>query len=329
MNLRRIDRRRQGFTLLELVIVLVILALVTTLAFRSLDGVEDQRRYEASREMLEDIEKAVLGESDTAGFISDMGRLPKTVLVDGELQLAELWSNILSAPALPLYDVIQAKSANLVSPSATPDDEIYVPGGWRGPYLHMPPDAGLGASAPRLRDGWGNPMHSFVEPNTLDPNSTGYCRLRVSEATPINTAGVEVQFIKHLGANGTLGATDRGDDRDLYLALGSSAPVNVTSTIQVVDGDGNRKEMTTQVFLRVFSPLEVVGEMKVQVNQASVTPSPPTPPATYPSSATLTTTSSRGLRAVRAYEASGAKSAIKYVTLRPGANFIPLTIYRP
>src|SRR5262245_36481323 len=53
--------RHAGFTLLELVVVLTILAVVTTLAMRSIDGLQDEARYDASQRLLQDIEFAVLG----------------------------------------------------------------------------------------------------------------------------------------------------------------------------------------------------------------------------------------------------------------------------
>ena len=72
-----------GFTLLELVVVLGILATVTLLAIRAVDGVQDQHRFEASTRILEDIEAAVLGSPEDrapdgtptiSGFLADIYR---------------------------------------------------------------------------------------------------------------------------------------------------------------------------------------------------------------------------------------------------------------
>ena len=99
----RIRATAGGFTLLELVIVLAILAALTTVAVRSLDGVEDQSRYDATRRSLDNIQAAVLGAANerdadgsllVTGFVADMGRLPYAVGGDPTTQLQELWANL-------------------------------------------------------------------------------------------------------------------------------------------------------------------------------------------------------------------------------------------
>src|SRR5688572_22825214 len=91
---------RAGFTLLELVVVLAILAITTGLAVRALDRVEDQRRFESAQRGFEELSEAVLGSPDDrnvdgtrtiSGFVADMGRLPRTTDEGGALTLQELW----------------------------------------------------------------------------------------------------------------------------------------------------------------------------------------------------------------------------------------------
>lgn len=328
MKTRNLDARlrREGFTLLELVVVLAILGVVTTLAVRSLDAVQDQRRYEASRQIMEDIRAAVAGsENDRnadgshtlAGFISDMGRLPKAIGTT-ELTLAELW-----LPNAQRYDVRQAVVENLASGTdgSHVDRDVFVPGGWRGPYLRLPIDAS------NLLDGWGNPMSS--------PPTLGYTRLRtgLNGADNVTTAGTLITGVTHFGANGTYNPDDKGVDRDLPVSF-SFEDVEIKATIQLLDAHGNSQEINSsdQIILRVYSP-DPADATKIKVFTANFPPDPAPPTLTFP----LTTAEihmgavglTSGVRVLRAEHVGNRKSAVKYVTLRPGRNHVPLTIYRP
>jgi prepilin-type N-terminal cleavage/methylation domain-containing protein len=142
-------RQTSGFTLLELVVVLAILAVLTTLAVREVGFVEEQRRFETAQDSLQSIRDAILGapadraadgSRTIAGFVADMGRLPSA--------LTDLWVN-------------PDPSATFGIRPAAADSLVLVPGGWRGPYVRLP----IGATG--LLDGWGNP-YTFAT-NTTDP----------------------------------------------------------------------------------------------------------------------------------------------------------------
>src|SRR4051794_2579572 len=109
-----------GFTLLELVVVLAILAVVTALATRALSTLEDQRRFEATQRGLAELDAAVLGSPNdrapdgsqiASGFVADMGRLPRTV-GSPELTLQELWLSTGAA-----FDARRATTTNGVDPT--------------------------------------------------------------------------------------------------------------------------------------------------------------------------------------------------------------------
>ncbi len=126
-----------GFSLLELVIVLGILAVVASLATRELSHTQDQHRFTTSQRSLEEIRIAIIGDSQSrapdgtvlaTGFLADVGRYPHS--------LEELWHNSSGLLPYKLRDV-----AN--------DPEIRLATGWRGPYLRLP------VGAKELRDGWG------------------------------------------------------------------------------------------------------------------------------------------------------------------------------
>src|SRR5688500_14006556 len=119
-------RHRGGLTLMELLVVLTILAVLTTIAMTSAESANDQARFDATETTLRNIEEAILGpaqQSDAdgtvsvSGFVADVGRLPA---------LEELTIN---PNGLPLY-----------GPKGSPpeDSEILLVYGWRGPYLRLP-----------------------------------------------------------------------------------------------------------------------------------------------------------------------------------------------
>ena len=135
---------KEGFTLLELAIVLAILGVLTMLATREIGQVQDQQRFEASQRGLETIREAVWGSPDDrapdgsgirSGFVADVGRLPN--------RIEELWTN----------------TTGMIPFAVRPEDgsEVQVPGGWRGPYVR------LSWNATNLLDGWGNAYTSRVQ----------------------------------------------------------------------------------------------------------------------------------------------------------------------
>lgn len=316
----------RGFTLLELTVVLAILAVVTAIAVASVETAQDQARYEATQRGLEQIREAVLGSPDArgpdgtpvlGGFVSDMGRLPKTVDESGVLTLGELL-----APTGAIFDLRPATAANGVS-GVDEDPEVLVPGGWRGPYLRL----SLGAST--IADGWGN---TYTD-----------AKLRDLSSTPLTGAGREIREIWHYGSNGTESLGDAGYAKDAGLRFedGSFAAV-LKATVQVMDPDGNLLAPQGNGFtydlitVKVFGP-DANDASKIivsQVSQAFIGT-----PATFSEVAYLISGLTQGTRVVRAYftpvkltgttpAESGVtlKSAVKYVQIRAGTNVVHFSL---
>ena len=164
-------RSTNGFTLLELVVVLAILVIVTSIATREIGQVQDQQRYQATQRGLRELEDAIFGSpTDRApdgsllagGFVSDMGRTPH-VVGSTELELQELWVD----PGIA-FDVRPATLANGVT---NEDPQVLVPCGWRGPYVR------LSSGATNLCDGYGNP---YTNTASLLTNQVINCELKGS-----------------------------------------------------------------------------------------------------------------------------------------------------
>jgi prepilin-type N-terminal cleavage/methylation domain-containing protein len=323
-----------AFTLLELLVVLAILAIVTALAVRSLDGVETQRRHESAQRGLEELEFAVLGSPDdraadgsrtVSGFVADMGRLPHTKLstTAPALELRELWENPGAA-----FDVRAAIVANGVA-LTDEDAQVLVPGGWRGPYLRLP----LGAAT--LLDGWGNPVTSPTDASPPNADTTGYARLRDAGDNPIIAVGQEIRIIRHLGANGRRDIADTSYDRDDAIAFTDNKfRAALTGQAEVLDGSSSpaSPDISKSVTIRIFGPNPA---NPVLISVASVTVPFTINPVTW--SIPAASGASIGPRIVRAYlhptgdsrtAVTTRRSTVKHVTLRPGANLVELTLDR-
>ena len=121
---------KRGFTLIELVVALGVIAIVTHLAVRELTKFGEAKLTKAADAQLEEVRSAAVA------FLADTGRLVRAE--DGTL--SELWQ---MPTNLTAYAARSVKAG---------DKTVYVPSGWRGPYLKLP----LGKSS--LRDAWGNAL---------------------------------------------------------------------------------------------------------------------------------------------------------------------------
>ena len=125
-----VRKRRGGFTLIELTVVLAVLALVTHLAVRELSRFGAERLESAAERQMAEIRAAA------SAFYRDMGRL--VCATNGTL--SELWRLPSDAERYAIR-AIDFHGTN-----------ILVAAGWRGPYLRLAP----GRNA--LRDPWGNAL---------------------------------------------------------------------------------------------------------------------------------------------------------------------------
>lgn len=187
---------RRGFTLIELVVVLMILALVTHLAVRELGKVQRARLGQVANAQLETLREAVwhrLPGEEPTGFLVDMGRFPHAVSMTNELgrevgTLRELWTRpegvapFALRPAVASNLVVATSEKNELS-----DATVIVPCGWRGPYVRLP------FGRERLVDAWGNPMES--------PDDAGFARLLGPDGQSV-AAGSPVTHVRHLGTDG-------------------------------------------------------------------------------------------------------------------------------
>jgi prepilin-type N-terminal cleavage/methylation domain-containing protein len=289
-----------GFTLIEMLVVLAILAALSLVALRSTAGLADRGRFEATQRALDAIEDAIVGPQvglqpnvATSGFLADCGRLPNFTNADSTKRLFELWQ-------LP---------ANMVPNHLVPDldPEVVLACGWRGPYLRLPTGANADATD-QVLDGFAHPIAVQQD------------------------AAMRWQIVSP-GADGLF---DQGTDYDADVAL--TLPVGVEqvalSCTLTVTGSPTTATWTAQIF--AFQPDPITGQLKA-VHSNPMTPSGDAPytfqwdASTLPSADALTP----GPRAFRAYvftHAQGTRdnplkaSRVYNVTLLHGAQVLELTI---
>ncbi len=250
-----------GLTLLELLLVLVILTAVATIAIESMEPSVDQARFEATQEMVENVERAILDEKRTAngriipsGFVADLGRPPLATLEQDEsgevLTLRELWDGT----GLPTYGGVRAEAGVLTTsnPSANTDadgDEVFADGqviltfGWRGPYVQLP------SGAVDLRDGWG---HRLV-------SSSIASHLRGHENTDITVSGSRVFGVRSFGKDDVrdlIPETDYNRDVPSSFIVGGLNEDNTQGTVRgtvFVNGAiANPNDIYVQIFYPAF-----------------------------------------------------------------------------
>ncbi|HTW91512.1 MAG TPA: prepilin-type N-terminal cleavage/methylation domain-containing protein [bacterium] len=120
---------RPGFTLVELMVVLLIIGILSTVALRTIDATRDRGLFDQTTKAMNKLVQAAVGNPDLTydgrrvdfGFFGDMERLPDVPL-------------------------------DLLERPNTSDASI-----WNGPYLHP---TGVEPDSDYLKDGWGN-SYSF------------------------------------------------------------------------------------------------------------------------------------------------------------------------
>jgi len=307
---------RQGFTLLELAVVLGIIVIITHLAVREAGQWRASQLHALSDKGLSEIRDAILGgdfERDTegarvrTGFLADMGRLPQAITnAEDRLTLSELW--LRPASAAETYGVRAAVASNLVdeADSADADSDVQVPCGWHGPYLRLP----FGKT--RLLDAWGNAYET--------PDDASYtARLRTFDNGLISASGTTVVFIRHLGADGapddvTAPASAEDDDGvlNLFATYGADGITNasLTVTVNAYDSDGTPASGTYTGTARVYGPFG--GKIMISKQSLSLTAGT--------ASATLTGLTP-GPRVLRV-ECNGHKGLPRLLVVQPGANSV-------
>ena len=160
-------RSSEGFTFSEILIVVAIMGIVTSVALKNMGKTEDRSHYEESLGEIQKLKRAIIGnenalrngERTSFGFIGDIGTLPSSL--DNLLSRGSLGNSRLDTTFLIAY-------------------------GWAGPYIDTPFTGDL---TDFKTDGWGNAYVYSTTQYAVAPGDT------------------VVAKISSLGADGTVGGT--------------------------------------------------------------------------------------------------------------------------
>lgn len=237
--------KNKGFTLIELVLVLVILAIVTNIAMvHMLDSVKSKKHEQAEKE-LKAITEAVVGSEESAAgsFVGTIGRLPYalSVVLEGKDSATERTAyaatELVAQGALPEYkQIVLADKVASERSSSSPaydndmDSLVRLGVGWRGPYIKSA--AANATEAGVLFDAWGNvmatPDAALLNGRLVDVNSNA-----------IVSAGVEVGGMVHFGADArpdNFVAPKEPADRDGAAMFNAYADLPVEVQLQSTSG---------------------------------------------------------------------------------------------
>lgn len=157
-------KHQNGFTLLELVVVVAVLGLIANLATEFVGQTTNQERYETTKARQSMIREAILGnpsatqngEVQVSGFIADTGSAPEYLI---ELITQKYCKNT---------DAVYTNEADCEAASSGGWNSSIE--GWNGPYLYgydlekvYNTDDSLKHTLNTFRDGWGNTSSAWAD----------------------------------------------------------------------------------------------------------------------------------------------------------------------
>jgi len=204
-------RSSKGFTFSEILIVVAIMGIVTSVALKNMGKSDDRANYEESLAELQELSKAIVGDENARsngertsfGFVGDIGGLPSTL------------------------DVLVSRASLGISRLDTSKQMAY---GWKGSYVVSPFSSN---TSDFKTDGWGNAYIYSTTQYALAPGDT------------------VVAKISSLGADGAVGGAGYDSDifveikKDLVKSnvtgcvFDVSGDPVVNATIRIYEPDGN------------------------------------------------------------------------------------------
>ena len=231
-----------GFTLAEMLVVLAILAVTTTIAVKSPTPLANQTRFESTMRTLDNVSAAIVstntsGSSDAApmvtGYIADTGHFPRlTYNATSNSAVNDLCFQPTDL-SIPVFG--DASSGGLVSVPfpqlGNPSNTTSFAWGWRGPYVQLPVGGNM------LIDGWGNPL-------LLDSVASSSTAVQLGAQTfaSLPNGALAVVSLGNSAASGyshTLDSLNSMTDVVVTLPATSWQAASIQGKLYVQDGSGN------------------------------------------------------------------------------------------
>ncbi len=164
----------QGFSLLELLLVVTVLSAVAWMSLGIVNNDSDQIRFEDTRNRLKGIKRAIIGDTsrtingspELRGYVADMGSFPPNIQALLTKKYCEAHPEVTSSGSCSTTFHTQADYQLLdytaTTTTHTDTNGVQTSGahysgysmrlGWNGPYI----DSAWGGDYQRFLDGWGN-----------------------------------------------------------------------------------------------------------------------------------------------------------------------------
>lgn len=170
------SKKQKGFSLIELVTVLLIITVLSTIAIRSTVDIGYSARYEQTLDRLKGLRKAIVGnpkrsvngQPDISGFVADMGRLPinlRELISSAAFCIDPDYGDDVSNDTLYGTQALCTGASYIWHTVAAQNTPQLVEGnlksGWRGPYVQVN-EAPTNTSADIFTDGWGNQANTIA-----------------------------------------------------------------------------------------------------------------------------------------------------------------------
>ncbi len=264
MNLSRM--RNKGFTLIELMMGLTIMAVVGTVMLKSMSGLQDQSRYNQTVERVNQIKQAIVnvqtinGVPVVTGFVADMGRLPYCLeeLLDGTCPANTKWLTDIAGSVIGNCITSGTSSqitySNCTSPTPAgkwspqplspqpilTTSTISLNTGWNGPYIQTSNDPTTNYA---FSDGWGdstiNPPASTA-PINFTNNGTNYSITKGNANNygwvyqPDLTSGQLI--LQSFGSDGAVGTSTNTDSfQNDYPSQSAQPVINAQNTPYIIN----------------------------------------------------------------------------------------------
>lgn len=167
-------RKNAGFTLLELVVVVAVMGLISSMAMDVYTDNTNQKRFELTKQRLAEIKFAIIGDSSRdliTGYVVDVGELPLSI---DEL-LYQCVTNSTYPEGVEEYNELNCGTNKWIE-------------NWNGPYLRNRQTDEDGNYV--FKDGWGNNFEFSSDGSEVITYSLGLDRTR----NPSNTADYNKQI---------------------------------------------------------------------------------------------------------------------------------------
>lgn len=198
---------RNGFTLVEVIVILVVLAILAAIAIPVALKIFERTAEDATREELANLKKAMIGDPQKLqstfrsdfGFLGDIGRIPSNL------------DELLTQGSLSAFTFDSSKQAGA---------------GWKGPYIT---GAAAGEAAEDFKkDQWGN-SYTYSDADFTNANSQ-LADGKITSAGPDGVFGTADDIVLEILKNET-SATVRGKVKDTAAVGLEAVPVEFYSAV--------------------------------------------------------------------------------------------------